>query len=234
MKVGVGITTYKRPEYFEKCIKSVLEHLDGVVDEIAVYNDGSKLKDYQAIYKKIPQVTIEHKNKNKGVAAAKNWLIGHLLCEECDYIFLLEDDIVIKDPKAVTEYINSGEQHLLFAHHGKANACKPLATKGVVEYYPNCVGAWCMYTKECIEDYGLMDSGFKNAWEHVEHSLRILGGMAFPDIKGSKEWLEEQENAIESSVIRNSPEWNKFISDGVVHWLETNPETFPFKKELGL
>src|SRR5690606_16684073 len=123
-------------------------------------------------------VHIEHKNKNRGVAHAKNWLMRKLLREGCDYIFLLEDDLIIKSPKAVFGYIKVAEEtgisHLMFAHHGPMNKGKAIhSDPNGIELFPHCVGAWCFYTREALEDVGLMDEIFKNAWEHVEHTHRL-------------------------------------------------------------
>lgn len=238
MRVGIGITTFKRPDYFRDCVESVAKHLLPLVDEVYVYNDGSKLKDYKPIYDTLDKrIKIEHKNKNRGVAHAKNWLLRKLM-EDCDYIFLLEDDLIITHPKAVFGYIKvakeTGIQHLLFAHHGPMNKGQRIwSDPNGIELYPNCVGAWCMYTKESLEKAGLMDENFHNAWEHVEHTFRLSkAGYTeefpyFPDVKGSDKWITEQPEAIENSSIRKTKDWAIKRYAGLKYWQAKDPD-FPF------
>lgn len=236
MKVGVGITTYNRPKYLAQCLDSVQEHLLDVVDTIWVYNDGSK-EDYGPVVAGLhPKIKYAHPAKNKGVAHAKNWLLKQLLKEGCDYIFLLEDDIIIKSPKAVTGYIEkskeSGIEHFLFAHHGTANVGKLALSENGVDLYTACIGAWCMYTGQVIEQVGLMDEIFMNAWEHVEHTHRVQkSGLTtpypyYPDLTNSRDYLEEIPGSIESSAIRPRKDWMANIINGLIYW-RSKSKDFP-------
>lgn len=244
MRIGIGITTYKRPDYFKDCIESVQQHLLPHVDHVYVYNDGSKKDDYSPIYKTLDKkVHIEHKNKNRGVAHAKNWLLRRMVKDGCDYIFLLEDDLIIKHPKAMFEYIKVAEEtgigHLMFAHHGPMNKDKRIwRDPNGIELYPHCVGAWCMYTKEALEEVGYLDETFINAWEHVEHTHRLsLAGYTeewgyFADVKGSDKWIDEQPESIENSSIRKSKKWATNSIKGLVYWQQKDPENFPMYPTL--
>lgn len=241
--IGIGITTYNRPDYFKDCIESVTKHLLPLVDHVAVYNDGSRV-DYKDAYKDVDKrIHIEHKNKNRGVAHAKNWLMRKLLREGCDYIFLLEDDLIIKDPKAVFGYIkvaeDTGISHLMFAHHGEMNKGSLIhSDPNGIELYPNCVGAWCFYTREALEDVGLMDTNFTNAWEHVEHTHRLsLAGHTeefpyFADVKDSDKWITEQPGSIDNSSIRKGAEWSAQMYFGLLYWKRKDPKNFPFNALL--
>lgn len=241
--IGIGITTYNRPDYFKDCIESVTKHLLPLVDHVVVYNDGSRV-DYKEVYKDVDKrIHIEHKNKNRGVAHAKNWLMRKLLREGCDYIFLLEDDLIIKDPKAVFGYIKvadkTGISHLMFAHHGPMNKGKRIhSDPNGIELFPHCVGAWCFYTREALEAVGFMDESFKNAWEHVEHTYRLsLAGYTeefpyFADVKGSDKWIAEQPGAIEKSSIRKDPAWAIQTYLGLRYWKMKDPLHFPFDEAL--
>lgn len=239
--IGLGITTYNRPDYFSKCINSVIDNLLLIVDEIVVYNDGSK-EDYQAIYDRLPnKIRVEHCKENKGVARAKNWCLDQL--KDCDFIFLLEDDILIKSPKAVTEYVKvsqkTGIGHLMFAHHGPMNVENLLwSDPNGIELYRHCVGAWTMFTKEVLEKVGYLDENFKNAYEHVEHTFRIAqAGKTtdwpyFADVKGSNNWLGEQPNSIKNSAIRKDRKWAVSVIGGLIYWRNKDPENFPLYEEL--
>lgn len=233
-KIGVGITTYNRPDYFKQCLESVTKLLP-VVDSIWAYNDGST-KNYDV---EIPEgVRYYNSNHNKGVAHAKNWLIKKLLKEGCDYIFLLEDDILIKSPKAVTEYVRlsdeSGIEHMMFAHHGKANAGEPGLRSNGIDLYRNPIGAWCLYTKNVLEAVGLFDEHFLNAWEHVEHTWRIAKagytppwGMVVADVTDSQEYLAEIPGSIKKSSINARSDHMANKINGLIYWQDKNPQDFP-------
>lgn len=233
--IGVGITTYNRPDYLKQCLEGVKKILP-VVDTIWVYNDGST-KEYE--YAK--EIKVHEAKKNQGVAKAKNWLLKKLIDEGCDYLFLLEDDIIIKSPKAVTEYIKlseiSGIEHFMFAHHGPVGREKFAGTINGIDLFSGCVGAWCMYTRRVIEEVGYFDENFINAWEHVEHTFRIAkAGLTtpwgmFPDVHNSKRWLKEIPQGNEDSSIRPRKDWMANIINGLVYWQRKDVD-FPLQHIL--
>lgn len=239
MKVGVGIATFDRPDYLRQCLEGI-KNLTGAVDSIWVYNDGSNRKDYEDVYKET-KAQIKHAKENKGVAKAKNWLLKKLMDEGCDYIFLLEDDIVIKSPKAVTEYIKmsevSGIEHFMFAHHGPVGTEKFAGTVNGIDFFSGCVGAWCMYTRRVINTVGYFDENFINAWEHIEHTKRIAdAGLTtrwgiFPDVHGSKKWLEEIPGSIDSSSIKPRADWMANTINGLIYW-RNKDKRFPLNHIL--
>jgi glycosyltransferase involved in cell wall biosynthesis len=197
-KIGLGLVTYKRPLFFEQSFASVPVDL---LDEVVVVNDGTPYE------KQISVPLIQHE-VNKGVGISKNDAIRHLLNRGCDYIFLMEDDIIIKDPLVFQAYINAyketGIHHFNYSQHGSMNKKdhnngpmhKPLAEeqqpepnplsfisyKNNVEIalYPHCVGAFSFYTRKCLEDIGLIDEAFYNATEHLEHTYRICKANLHP------------------------------------------------------
>jgi len=234
MKVGCGITTFNRCDYFKQSFNSAIDKLKNVVDVWCVYEDHSTkdAKEYNEFFKEIdtkyPFVKIFRPESNGGVAKAKNTLLKYMMSEDCDYLFTQEDDIIIKDEKAVTGYIEatkqSGFSHLCFAYHGPMNQGGPLYSDQWLEYHGACIGAWCLYTKEIIEKVGYFDENFKNAWEHVEMTKRIGDeGFCPPfglfiDATGSKDWLEEIPGSIDNSAIRPLNDWKDNIDKGLEYW----------------
>lgn len=235
MKVGLGITTYNRPEYLQRCLEGVSKHLEKVVDVVWVHDDHSR--------RKYPKISYNYYKApiNKGVAASKNWLLRKLMEEECDYLFLAEDDIVPKSPKAITKYINladiSGIEHLMFAHHGKANEGKLAYRANGLDIYTNPIGAWCLYTRQVIEVVGYFDEHFKNAWEHVEHTWRIAKAgyttpwASCPDVTGSKRYLKEIPGSIDKSSIKDRKDHLDNIINGLLYW-QRKDRDFPLNHIL--
>jgi glycosyltransferase involved in cell wall biosynthesis len=216
-KIGIGIITCDRPDYLKKLINS-LKDLKGA--KLVIINDGLKQIDggnKLTVYNNVPP--------KQGVGKAKNRALNQL--KECEYIFLIEDDIVIKDLTVFEKYIEasnkSGIQHFNFAFHGLDNY-KPDGSPAVrlkVDYspevsvclYPNLYGAFSMYTKKCLEAVGNMDEFFYNAMEHVDHTQSIINKKMHPpfrwfaDITNSNAYIEEIDRGHTGSEIRRDEKW---------------------------
>lgn len=237
-KIGVAFITCNREEFLQQSISSFGKDLDEIDCSVIIVNDGDtklKQKDF------LPHYKIINNKKNLGVGKSKNIAFKEL--QENDYIFIIEDDI-IKKPSTTKnvfkEYINycnfTGIQHFMFGYHGPAN--KGNISKGSplpraeIFYKDNirillnkhCVGAFCFYTKHCLDEVGYMDEEYNNAFEHVDHSYMIAkAGMIpgywwWPDIDKSYELLDEIMCSEVSSTIRPRPEWRENIYKGAEHF----------------
>lgn len=245
-KIGIGIITCDRPNYLKKLVKS-LE--DIFTSNLVIINDGEKQIDGSKI------LTHNNKPSKQGVGKAKNQALK--LLKDNDYIFLLEDDIVIKDQVVFEKYINasklSGIQHFNFAFHGVDNYLpngQP-AIRLKLDYspeisvclYPNVYGAFSMYTKKCIDEVGLMDEFYYNAMEHVDHTAAIIeAGMHppfrwFADIADSNKYIEEIDRAHSGSEIRRDQKWIENFHKAADHFEQKyrfdvrNPHTTTASKE---
>jgi len=246
-KIGVGLCTYNRPKYFDKSSKAIVRTLLPYIDRFVIYNDGSEVS-YQKSYSwlekiKSPKIKIIHNSKNNGVGYAKNQLFRELM-KDCEYIFIAEDDMIPQNKMAVLGYLAAaritGIEHFLFSHHGPAND-EPTALidrQGPIEYYKACVGAWCFYTKNALEKAGLMDEGFDNAWEHVEHTHRIFKSFElpygyYPDVVGSRDFIKEIPGSINNSSIGilDDPKRIKVIIKGLEYW-KKKEKGFPAQHTL--
>lgn len=214
-KVGLGIITCDRPEWFGRVLGSVPK--EGSPDELVAVNDGSSEVPGNAEVFRTPF-------PRSGVAAAKNIALRELLHRDCDWIFLIEDDILIRDSSVFDRYIRaslaSGIQHFNFALHSNVNrvAGRPLVKfrrrygKTEVWFYPFCVGAFSMYSRKSLDTVGFMAESFYNAIEHQEHTYRIAEAGLHPpyhwfaDIADSGRFLQEIDFSCETSVIRRDKE----------------------------
>ena len=233
--VGLAVVTYNRQDFCEKVLDSVAQF--ALPRSVVVVNDGTPYdaKTYSALSKRQEFCIID--KTNGGVATAKNVALKYLLSTGVDHLFVMEDDILITDGNVFREYVElgktSGISHFNFGFHGPANkAAGKVAPRAGIKY-PNgktvilnrhCVGAFSYYTRECIETVGLMDEKFKNAWEHVEHTYRIIkAGMHPPfwwfcDSARSSEMLKEIACSEENSVIRPRSDWRPNIIEGMKHF----------------
>jgi glycosyltransferase involved in cell wall biosynthesis len=192
-KVGIGMTTYNAEHRIKQSAFTVPKWMKHFV----IVNDGTP---YDNSSYPEQAYLIQHET-NMSVGAAKNSAMQYLLDQGCEHIFLMEDDILIKDEKVFEEYIKhsvvSGIKHLNFGLHGPANkkgstGFKTLEDRKDVDgepnprmiipypegnkivLYPNCVGAFSYYHRSVLEKIGLFDPMFKNAWEHVEHTFQAI------------------------------------------------------------
>jgi GT2 family glycosyltransferase len=220
-KIGVGVVTMNREHLLKKLYNSITSlELHNIIDEIILVNDGDKIDDSYLWTELITNP------KNLGVGKSKNKALEALMVKNCDHIFLIEDDIFVKDPKVFEKYIEaskvSGIQHFNYSQHGLGNVThdynRDPNPRFIVDYktckiafYPHCVGAFSYYSKKCLETVGFIDEKYYNACEHVDHSYEIIkAGMhppywAFADIDKSWEYLGDEPWSFQQSSIISSP-----------------------------
>ena len=230
-KIGVGIVTCNRHEMYRELVDSL--PFDRGYDYITV-NDGKTDESESMIHDDYMYVA----NKDSlGVGKSKNIAIQYLLSQGCDYIFIIEDDMRIKDPEIFNKYIHAhkstGISHFMFGYHGPANkngisGGAPVPTKVINYGDPNiplialnhhCVGAFCMYTRESLEDVGVLDENYLNAFEHVDHSYMLAKrGYSTPywwwaDLANSMDLIEEQACSEDNSAITPRSDWQSNINE---------------------
>lgn len=115
--IGLGMVTYNAEERIKQSAFTVPKWIKNFV----IVNDGTPYP--EDIYPEHAHI-IQHET-NKSVGAAKTTAINYLMEQGCEHIFIMEDDILIKDENVFKEYIKhsliSGIKHLNFGLHGPAN-----------------------------------------------------------------------------------------------------------------
>ena len=219
-KIGIGIITCNRQDLFQRAYSAIPD-----VDKIVVVNDGAPYAG-NAYGSKNAEV-IQHK-RNRGVGASKNDAFRILLNAECDHIFLSEDDVQILDPRIIDEYIRtaqvSGIGHFNFAYHGPLNKTPAGGPnpKKIIEYtdstrvalHRHLPGAFSYYAAHVLSEVGLIDERFKNAFDHLDHTYRIIKAGFHPsfgwfaDIADSFRFIKDLDEDLSRSVIRK--DWLSF------------------------
>lgn len=194
-KIGLGVITCNAENRLKQSGALIPN-----IDCLCVVNDGMPYS--SSTYPKGAEI-IQH-SKNKGVGISKNDAMRYLIQQGADSVFLMEDDVLIKNSKVFEQYIKTAEAsgiwHLNYALQGPANRKQiqqgPMDVtqrqkmsqtsepnpRIVVDYgngievalYPNCVGAFSYFYKGIIKAVGYHDEHFHNAWEHVQLTQKII------------------------------------------------------------
>lgn len=234
MRIGVGIITYKREQFFKNCYNSIPWNK---VDIAVIVNDGPAYDLEELGVKLNEKTTLIQHEQNCKLAKTKNDALKFLYDSGCEHIFIIEDDTVIVDKDVFSKYIEASQStgilHLNYGPGSPFNRrqdtsiqydlhnrhlCKqdtePLP-RMVIDYgstkialYTHTVAAFVYYHRKCLELAGFMDEDFnENAWEHVEHTYRIIKAGLHPpfwwfaDLADSENLISSQKGAIENSSI---------------------------------
>ena len=230
-KIGLGLITCDRPDFFKKSIDSIYK-----VDCIKVVVDDGENKIDTLLDK------INTEKPKSGVGKAKNKALQFLINQECEHIFLMEDDIEILDEKVFELYINAskstGIKHFNFGLHGNHNLDyfrRPNVRKTInypddlkINLYPNVLGAFSYYHIDVLKDIGLMDENFYNALEHVDHTYQICKKSYHPpfrwfaDVEGSQIYLKDIVPDHQQSKIRNEENFMKTFKTALDFFIQKN------------
>jgi len=239
-KIGIGIVTCNRPDFLAKLLESISYRNDA---ELVIVNDGGPIdmKGYNYY--------IVNNETNLGVGKSKNKAMQHLLDKGCDYIFIIEDDMIILDDTVFERYIKasktSGIQHFNYGPGSPFNRKQNIQfdlhnrhlldqhsepnPRLVIDYgndvkvslFEHTVAMFSFFTRKVLEEVGLIDENYYNAWEHVDHTYCIIKAGYHPpfwwfaDIYESHKYLTEAPGAIDNSSIANKTEqWEKNVYGG--------------------
>ena len=230
-KIGIAIITFNRQEFFEKVQASIPDYVS-----LYVVNTGSKYP--QSIYQ--DRVKLHQCDKKTCVGWGKNHALRMMINDGCDHLFTMEDDVIITNPDVCKKYIKaasvSGIWHMNFGYHGPANF-KPNQygipnPKQIIDYgngveiafNQHCVGAFSYYYKGVIKHIGYIDERFINAWDHIEHTYRIIRNRLHPpfwwfaDIADSMNYIKELASSTENTTIERTPEWLHNFKSGAEYF----------------
>jgi len=221
------IITCNRPDFFKKIVDSIDRN---AVGKIIVINAGDPYTEYP------PDVEVMQAKRKVPVGIAKNMGMRKAQQEGFEYIFLIEDDIIIKDNKVFEEYIltaaDSGlwAAQLSYGLHGgigggnvkddgtpKKRATVKYTNKEV-DIYLFSFQAFTLIRSDMLGDGAYFDERYLNAAEHLaQHQKIFIGEKGTPllyhaDILNSFLYISDQDANHEQSVIRKDPEFNQNFS----------------------
>lgn len=252
-KIGVGITTCNRPEYLNQCLNSIDSNLvDEIV--VVNDGDFLPEHVKETIKKKNVFYILNEKNlgvsktKNKTLKHLLDKQCTHLFILEDDCI--VTDNCVWS--KYIEAYKTTNIPHFNYGPGSPWNRLqkdpsiigdlskRQLATqdgkpnpKLIVEYpsgvklalYEHIVAMFTYFHSSILTEVGLMDENFYNAWEHVEHTYRIIKAGKyspfwwFADIADSNNYIKEAENEkANTSLARDEKTFMKQVHEGLAHF----------------
>lgn len=191
MRIGIGITTFNRPDCLKECLEHIYKHT--LIGQFQFHDD--KKKDFDEwinrgnkIFSKVNYevhlyVATDTDEDRRGVAYRKNECLRVL--KDCDYVFLFDDDCFpIKDGWIDFFIAGKHHQHLLYLD-------KKLHRHIIGDFYSDCGGVFMFMTKSVIERVGAFDLQFANyGFEHADYSNRILGKEnEYPCKEGTEEYI---------------------------------------------
>lgn len=169
-KIGVGIVTYNSEGYFKSLYDSLYKD-SAVFDELVVVNGGNA---YDGVYK---GSWVQH-SVNKYPAVCRNEAVESLINKGCEHIFIIEDDMIIKDSTIFEKYIKASKKTGLkyFSYvstsweSGEPGKRSP---RLIVEYsedvsvsfYKNMCNEFTYHHNSCFKKVGLYDTQFRDPFD---------------------------------------------------------------------
>lgn len=212
VKIGIGCTTYNRPECLAKWKEQFAKHTFDF-NRVGNLLYGQQLmnpknKDY-VIHWHISDDSIER----KGVAFRKNECLRSL--KDCDYVFLFDDDCYPIKDGWIEFFVESKQKHLLFLNdsHIKTHTIRWNENDkwNLAFAYKECGGVLMFMTKDIIQKVGAFNEEFELwGFEHAEYSQRIAS-LTYPKSKpyvcldGTDQYIysEDYSNPTHKSSITN-------------------------------
>lgn len=227
-KIGIAITTHNRPEVFAGTYSKIKQFLPSGA-KLVVVDDASS----------VPVKSDFRFEKNAGIAKAKNKCLE--LLEDCEHIFLFDDDCYPIVEEWHIPYIESGLNHAMFIFDhladGSSNGNRILKKHEKYVVFENPCGCMLYLRNICLKMVGGMDERF-GVWgyEHVNYSQRIcnIGLIEHPfmDIPGSldlfysRDYYQNVERSVPASVRKLQISRN----DELYKSAGTSTEYIPFKE----
>ena len=195
-KISVAAITCNRPAYIKGLVDSLIPCKD-VISEFVVVNDGQPIEGWD-----LPFGTLIQNEVNLGVAKSKNKALQHLIDNGGDHLFIIEDDMLIKDPTVFQQYVHahkvSGIHHFNYGPGSPFNRKQVIQNfdlhnrhlldqdtepnpRLIVDYgtckialYEHTVAMFSFFTREVIEKVGFFPEEYDRCWEHVSYTYRII------------------------------------------------------------
>lgn len=153
-RIGIGVTSYNRPECLAKWKEQIAKHT--FMDNVLIY------------------VAVDTDEDRQGVAKRKNECLRAL--KDCDHLFLLDDDTYPIKDGWIENFIKEPYDHLLYL----TNQHKPMIHAYGSTIHQECGGVFMYMTKKAVDLVGAFDEKYVR-WglEHADYSKRIAMALGY-------------------------------------------------------
>lgn len=205
LKIGVGVTTFKRPEVLRLFLRQLQEYTKNYFFHIAYDKESDR----------------------KGIAARKNECLKMLYDSGCDYIFLFDDDC-FPIQKGWTDFFieahkRTGQHHFLYLR--EVGELKKTREQDGIDIYNLCGGVFMMITREVVERVGGFNPQYKiYGYEHGTYSMRIHGAGLTP--------MGAYLCPVDSGEYLYALDWDRHINFPEVDHMVFKDKSFGFQSSL--
>ena len=163
LNIGIGITTFERPLQISQTLLQIKKHTPRGV-KIVVIDDGGRTP--------VKDATFRYE-KNQGAPIAKNKCLE--LLDDCEHIFLFDDDTYPIKEGWEQEYIDAGIPHLNYTFK------YPFELVNGMRHLQNPNGCMMYIHRSVINKVGGFDTGFqKYGYWHGAFSNRVYNAGLIP------------------------------------------------------
>jgi len=198
-KIGVAISTHNRYETFKNSYDKIKELLPQGA-KLIVVDDASDVP--------VPEADFRF-DRNVGIARTKNKCLE--LLDDCDHIFLFDDDTYPQKEDWWKPYVENPEPHLCYIFPRLVNKdlgdCVELYRDDKNVAYSHARGCMLYIERRVLDVVGGMDTRYRRwGFEHVDYSNRIhnagLTSFRYADVIGSSElfYSGDEEETVGTSV----------------------------------
>lgn len=239
--IGLAIITKDRPDYFMRSVKTVP---NDKIQFLCVVNDGTPYSDEVYGQANMAIHLVQHP-KNLGIACAKNSALRAMIQAGCDLLFIMEDDVLIKNPDVFNQYIKaaqvSGLWHMNFGFSNIYNYNND-GTRNIREtvdyddntsviFIQNLETKFQFFHKAIIKNVGYMDERYTrfNNLESLDYSYKVVkAGLLpaywwWPDINNSWEYLTVIPESITNDKTKENINDIQLASSIFIHKFGVNP-----------
>lgn len=181
MKIGIGISSYKRPEHLELCLRQIFINTFDLEKDFMCPKLGGEKLEFETIQLESGMIFKIFVAKDiPNIAKAKNECLYNL--RDCDHIFLFDEDCFPIKDGWVEFFINTLQSHLLYLTQ-RHNLRVIIGDEGGL-IYNDCGGCFMYIRKDAFEKVGYFNSEYKQyGYEHAAYSKRI-----YPNLNGYVSW----------------------------------------------
>lgn len=203
IKIGIGVTGFNRPENALMCIKSIFDNLspEKYDYDIKFFLDKKSIESHSSILEFCPIFT----NNGLGISINRSNALFNL--KDNDYIFIFEDDVLIKKKGFEDLYINAMNQSGINMFNSQMKHFMSLNKVTKFDDFSISVepghGAVCFcITKNELKKLGALNPKFRGyGFEHVEYTNRWL---KMVDYKGGYPIIVEMWDYFEDQIVDSS------------------------------